>query len=213
MSLQQTLDLAAAQATGILDGAGSVRTDERWPWLNVIVTGRLIGRAHVERYSRDPLEVLHVTVFPPPGSARPIFGADLVGTPKGVSLMAWDWSPTAPRGPVPPALPPLCGRMRKLPAWADQIMSRHAVAIRPQTDEDVRTFLAFVVASLHDYLDTPLGEGDPFPAIRRHAMAQRSNPYLVGTLTAHHGHDVAQRFIREVLWPMPEDVWPVEAAT
>lgn len=209
-SLKETLDLAAMQAVEAMAGYGAVHRDTDWPWDNWIVEGEHVGRGHVERYDHGKLTVLHVAILPPSGSSRPIFGADLVGTDKGVSLMAWDWSPTSPHGPVPPSLPPLCGRMRRLPEWADRIMSTHAVAIRPEEDEDVRTFLMFSLASLRDYLDTRLGYGDPESAIRRYAMAQRSNPSLRGALAKHLGEYAADRYIREVLWPTPDSIWPAE---
>ncbi len=209
--MNHRLDLASARALTLLDTEGAVHRDTRWPWENVLVEGPRVGRAHLERYAHGKLTVWHVAVMPPPGSSRPIFGADVVATEQMASLMAWDWSPTTASSPVPAALPPRCGSWRPLPVWAEPIMSRHAVSIRPDTVSDLDTFIDFAIVSLRDYLATPLGEGDPLPAIRRYALAQRRNKSLIGALRRHLGAVEADRFVREVLWPVPETLWPAAA--
>lgn len=207
------LDAAADACAAALTAAGARLADvPHWPHgLNVV--GRSPhGRAHVERMSAGALEVLHVTVLPAPGTARPIFGADVVGNARMASLAIWDWSPTVPSSPVPTRLAPQCGPSRRLPEWADRILSRHAAAIGPDGVGGLVTFLHHVRASLSDWLALPAGEGDPMPALRRYVMAQRENPRLWSALRAHHEEGEARAYVHGVLWPDPDRLWPEAVA-
>lgn len=206
--ITDALDAAATACVDAMDDAGMwLRSEDEWGWPNTIGTSPAHGRGHVERYTGPKTEILHVTVLPSPGSARPIFGTDIVALGGVVTLMCWDWTPTVPEGPLPRTLPPRCGEARPVPEWADPIFSRHAMIARPVQPGDVEVFLDFAAASLRSYLESPLVTGsDNLPAVRRYVAAQRENDRLWRLLTAHVGEDKARRFIHEVLWPMPE-IW------
>lgn len=95
------------------------------------------------------LQILHSVFFPDPSFDLPVFGADVVAGPAGVSAAIVDLSPVAESLPVviDRALTDRPRRRfsqeRELPAWGG-IFSPHVRFIRPCSPEEEQNFLAEV---------------------------------------------------------------------
>lgn len=94
------------------------------------------------------LDILHCVMFPRPDYPLPIFGVDLVGTPKGISAAIVDLSPITYNRILPQDyryiltnLSPLeFSHPRDLPPWGS-IFSEFCLFIRPVNTEEEEKFL------------------------------------------------------------------------
>jgi phycocyanobilin:ferredoxin oxidoreductase len=95
------------------------------------------------------LQILHSVFFPDPRFDLPVFGADIVAGPAGVSAAIVDLSPVV--GSLPASIdralaarPRRCYlQERELPAWGG-IFSAHVRFLRPASAEEEQSFLAEV---------------------------------------------------------------------
>ncbi len=138
---------------------------------------RGLRKLHLEtaRLGRG-LQILHCVFFPDPRYDLPIFGADIVAGPAGVSAAIADLSPVAPG--LPPAIDtalsqqerPLFSQPRELPAWGS-IFSPHVLFVRPANAAEEQLFIEAVVGLL-TVLGTAVAAGHPQP-IDHAATVQR----------------------------------------
>jgi len=140
-----------AEISGSLDGEALFIRNE-------LGTARGLRKLHLETARLGArLQILHCVFFPDPRFDLPIFGADVVASPAGVSAAIADLSPVADRLPlrfeqVLVSNPgPTFSERRELPDWGS-IFSPHVCFIRPHgTDEEqafvqrVDQFLALMV--------------------------------------------------------------------
>ena len=80
------------------EGVEIMDTDD-YGWENYRYENERFRLAHVERYSHNGLEVVHITCFPRENSKMPVFGFDVVGYQNDekemskISGVFIDWSP------------------------------------------------------------------------------------------------------------------------
>ena len=130
---------------------------------------RGLRKLHLEtaRLGRG-LQILHCVFFPDPRYDLPIFGADIVAGPAGVSAAIADLSPVAPG--LPPAIDtalsqqerPLFSQPRELPAWGS-IFSPHVLFVRPAHAAEEQLFIEAVVSML-EVLGAAVSAGQPQPS-------------------------------------------------
>ena len=95
----------------------------------------------------NQLDILHCVMFPYLSYDLPIFGADLVGGPKGIGAAIVDLSPVNLQAGLPIAYRqalaqqprPTFSQVRELPAWGD-IFSEFCLFIRPVDGEEETSF-------------------------------------------------------------------------
>jgi len=99
------------------------------------------------------LQILHCVFFPDPRYDLPVFGADIVAGPAGVSAAIVDLSPVTealPNG-ISEALnqrqPLVFSQQRELPAWGT-IFSPHVLFVRPADASEEQRFIEAVVGML-----------------------------------------------------------------
>ncbi len=115
------------------------------------------------------LQILHSVWFPDPHYDLPIFGADIVAGPAGISAAIVDLSPTSDALPDRvlnrlEAKPwPAFRQVRDLPAWGAAIFSSKVCFIRPDGAEEERAFQDLVSHYLQ-VMATSVIEATPEPS-------------------------------------------------
>jgi phycocyanobilin:ferredoxin oxidoreductase len=148
------------------------------------------------------LEIGNVLCLPRRDLLLPIFGADLVRIGAQPAMIAADLSPvagenveavSAGRPPLPPG--------GELPAWARQVFSPHALYTRvsdADLDDARRAFLAFP----RTLMALRAAPGDSSAAQRRYCVAHLEDDRGLQLLARMFGDAWAQRFLREVMFPV-----------
>jgi phycocyanobilin:ferredoxin oxidoreductase len=136
---------------------------------NELAAARGLRKLHLETARLGAgLQILHCVFFPDPRFDLPVFGADVVASPAGVSAAIADLSPTRDRLPnaISEALasrPCFAFRQRReLPPWGS-IFSPHVCFIRPDGMDEEQGFIAWV-DTLLDVLSEAIAAGVPDPA-------------------------------------------------
>ncbi len=164
------------------------------------------------------LQILHCVLFPDPRYDLPVFGADIVAGPAGVSAAIVDLSPVADALPeaIEHALAARPRRSyaqeRELPGWGS-IFSPHVRFIRPVGTEEERAFidevgevLEVLTAALRHTPPQPLD--DPATVGRwngqlRYCKQQKQNDKTRRVLEKAFSPDWADRYIEELLFDDP----------
>lgn len=165
------------------------------------------------------LQILHCVWFPDPRYDLPIFGADVVAGPAGISAAIVDLSP------VGPALPELIERNlsaqprpafrqeRALPGWGT-IFSPHVCFIRPDGVDEETLFLK-VVSRYLDNLGSAVMAASPescsdrttrnrFEGQLHYCMQQKRNDKTRRILEKAFDAEWADRYITEILFDDPK---------
>jgi phycocyanobilin:ferredoxin oxidoreductase len=150
------------QISGSLDGEALFIRNE-------LAAARGLRKLHLETARLGAgLQILHCVFFPDPRFDLPVFGADVVASPAGVSAAIADLSPTRERLPaaIDAALasrPCFAFRQRRdLPPWGS-IFSPHVCFIRPDGVDEEQGFIDWV-DTLLDVLSEAIAAGVPDPA-------------------------------------------------
>lgn len=164
------------------------------------------------------LQILHCVFFPDPHFDLPVFGADIVASPAGISAAIVDLSPVGDQLPerIGRALEstpiPAFEQVRELPTWGT-IFSPFVRFIRPTSDQEQDWFVDLVSAYL-----TVLGDAvrtscpDPTDASstvsRYHGqvsycLQQKRNDKTRRVLEKAFGTTWADRYIEEMLFDEP----------
>jgi phycocyanobilin:ferredoxin oxidoreductase len=135
---------------------------------NELAAARGLRKLHLETARLGAgLQILHCVFFPDPRFDLPVFGADVVASPAGVSAAIADLSPTRERLPaaIGAALasrPCFAFRQRReLPPWGS-IFSPHVCFIRPDGIDEEQGFIDWV-DTLLDVLSEAIAAGVPDP--------------------------------------------------
>jgi phycocyanobilin:ferredoxin oxidoreductase len=164
------------------------------------------------------LQILHCVWFPDPRFDLPVFGADIVASPAGVSAAIVDLSPVDDQLP-PPVEQGLAGlirrdwgRPRELPPWGT-IFSPHVLFVRPQSSAEEGAFVDAVgdrLAVLADAVHTgsPQAPGDPATVRRWHGQLrycrnQKQNDKTRRVLEKAFDPIWAERYIEGLLFDDP----------
>jgi len=197
----------------LAERAGALTRPARW-W-NVLIELPMLRRAHVEYFAiAEQIAVLHVCAFPRLHLSAPIFGFDVIAGAQKVTGAFLDLSPldtaSAERaaawgrahGPKRAAF----SQTRTLPDWAEAIFSEHALAVRPNSPQELEAALDLGAETLRWFLgqDWPLA-ADPLAmaeAQDRYCLGQRANLHTFRMLAGLVGEALATRFIVEQLFPL-----------
>ncbi len=164
------------------------------------------------------LQILHCVFFPDPRFDLPIFGADIVAGPAGVSAAIADLSPTGAALPeaIAAALAALpvhpFSQPRELPAWGT-IFSPFVRFVRPGSAEEEGWFIE-EVGGLLDVLTVatntaePQASDDPATVVRYHGQLsycqqQKRNDKTRRVLEKAFHPAWADRYIEELLFDDP----------
>ncbi len=164
------------------------------------------------------LQILHCVLFPDPRYDLPVFGADIVAGPAGVSAAIVDLSPV--RGALPEAIAAALaalpagryGQQRDLPGWGS-IFSPYVRFVRPTSAEDETAFLEEVGGFL-TVLATAIGTAEAQPPDHpatverwqgqlRYCKQQKQNDKTRRVLEKAFNPAWADRYIEELLFDDP----------
>ena len=186
---------------------------------NELAQARGLRKLHLETARLGAgLQILHCVWFPDPRFALPVFGADVVASPAGVSAAIADLSPTGA------ALPPLIENAlqaepvpafrgsRELPPWGS-IFSPHVCFIRPDGPDEESGFvdhvdrllglLASCIDQCHpDPADAP-ATVDRWRAQLSYCQQQKRNDKTRRVLEKAFNPQWADRYIEELLFDDP----------
>ena len=192
-------------------GVTEIYTDD-YGWENYRYENDKFRLAHVERYSHNGLEVVHITAFPRENSKAPIFGFDVVGFESAederskISGVFIDWSPIMYEEKWHDST---WNKDRKLPYWAT-VFSKDFIAVRPTEDEYEKIFEVGFEAfqKWMDKINSDEDLTDDVNEIQQiidnqntYCEHQASNQRTMGALTANIGEEKARYFMTEVLFP------------
>ncbi len=198
--------------SGSLDGEVLFIRNELW-------SSRGLRKLHLEtaRFGLG-LQILHCVWFPDPRCDLPVFGADIVASPAGVSAAIVDLSPV--RGVLPDSIAAALDareqcpyrQRRELPAWG-AIFSPHVLFIRPTDAQEEQWFVEEVGAVLAILAEasrsTPLLTPDDPATIQRwhgqlrYCKQQKQNDKTRRVLEKAFSPSWADRYIEALLFDDP----------
>jgi hypothetical protein len=183
---------------------------EDFGWSNYRYESELFRLAHVERYSDEKIEVLHVTTFPNSTDPSPIFGFDVIATEKKVLGCYFDLSPVSQTQyflsntvEFNEHFP----KRKELPAWADGIFSKDVCFIEPDNDLHFSFFCMQSLKAYSEYLEISVGWSSPLEqktiisGQNRYCEVQSKNPRTFSVLKQKLGEERAKYFMEEILFP------------
>ena len=197
---------------GVLDGEGLLISNE-------LLRCRGVRKIHLElaQLGRG-LQILHCVWFPDPRFDLPIFGADIVAGPAGVSAAIVDLSPVSEAlpGSIDRALAALpkqpFRQSRDLPGWGT-IFSPHVCFIRPDGPDEEDLFqqqVSNVLDVLHQaVLAATCEPADAAPTINRYegqlnyCLQQKRNDKTRRVLEKAFDAEWADRYIELLLFDNP----------
>lgn len=177
---------------------------EDFGWINHRWESKYFRLAHIERYSDEKIEVLHVTTFPHYWSPEPIFGFDVICTDNKIVGAYMDLSPVLKSYPFDDGV---YFRERKpLPEWAT-VFSDRFILLKPINDAEFVRFSEWALDKYAWYVNL-LKEERPAESIHlairkqnRYCEVQASNPRTFSVLKAKIGEERAKYFMENILFP------------
>jgi hypothetical protein len=176
---------------------------EDYGWYNARYESELFRLAHVERYSDNKIEVLHVTTFPHKWSPEPIYGFDVICTDNKVVGAYMDLSPGLLSYNFDEGM--VFKERKPLPEWAT-VFSDKFILLSPESDEEFVRFVNWAVRKYVWYLSRleEMVQGDVEKIIERqntYCKVQASNPRTYNVLKHKIGEERAKYFMEEILFP------------
>jgi hypothetical protein len=177
---------------------------EDFGWYNARYSSELFRMAHVERYSDEKIEVLHVTTFPYQNCTEPIFGFDVIATKNKPVGGYMDLSP----GITSYNFVDIDFLNRKpLPEWAT-VFSDNFLLISPSSDDELTTFCEWAVDKYKWYIEiltNSIKNDILYTEIvtrqNNYCEVQSKNPRTFSVLKAKLGEERAKYFMEEILFP------------
>ena len=164
------------------------------------------------------LQILHCVFFPDPRYDLPIFGADIVASPAGISAAIVDLSPVLERLPASVEQPlaalsiPPFEQVRELPAWGT-IFSPYVRFIRPVNSmeeawfvdlvESYLTVLRGAVETLEPNASDAVSTIDRYQGQLSYCLQQKRNDKTRRVLEKAFSVEWADRYIEELLFDNP----------
>lgn len=164
------------------------------------------------------LQILHCVWFPDPRFDLPVFGADIVASPAGVSAAIMDLSPVT--GELPEGIraalearsPRAYSQPRELPPWGS-IFSPHVRFVRPADATEEETFVEEVAEALGILAEAcrrcPVQRADDPATVERwkgqlrYCKQQKQNDKTRRVLEKAFNPAWAERYIEELLFDDP----------
>lgn len=177
---------------------------EDFGWVNHRWESKQFRLAHVERYSDDKIEVLHVTTFPHYWSPEPIFGFDVICTDNKVVGAYMDLSPVMKSYPFDDGM--TFKERKPLPEWAT-VFSDRFILLKPINDHEFMRFTEWALDKYAWYVNI-LKEGWSAESIHlairkqnRYCEVQANNPRTFSVLKSKIGEQRAKYFMENILFP------------
>lgn len=162
------------------------------------------------------LDILHCVMFPRSTYPLPMFGADLVAGPRGISAAIVDLSPMTTDRALSETyakrlanLPDLkFAEPRELPTWGD-IFSPFCLFVRPVNAQEEKAFVDRVIAMLTLHCEaaivaqpvtTPEAEAEIVARQRYYCQKQKQNDKTRRVLQKAFGEEWTDRYINQVLF-------------
>jgi len=180
-----------------------IPTDD-FGWENYRWKSDVFRLAHIERYSDNKIEVLHVTTFPHEWSPEPIFGFDVICTNNMVVGMYMDLSPGLIAYPFDEGVD--FKERKPLPEWAT-VFSDRFILLKPDNDKEFIRFSNWVLNKYKWYLSVLQNKAtiqnidDVIVMQNKYCEVQSQNPRTFSVLKSKIGEERAQFFMKEVLFP------------
>jgi len=174
-----------------------------------------LRKIHLETAKLGSLDVLHCVFFPDSNYDLPIFGADVVATPRGVGAAIVDLSPV---GDFSPTLNEKLKNIstsfnfkeeRDLPEWGS-IFSPYCKFLRPTNKVEESQFVNAVESYLTVYTLAVMeakpveGEEERLQAQLNYCNQQKKNDKTRGILERCFNKEWADRYMDEVLFDEPK---------
>jgi hypothetical protein len=203
--LQQAGDTFEAYINAIPSDTTPIATED-FGWYNARFRSEVFRLAHVERYSDNRIEVLHVTTFPHEWSPEPIFGFDVICTDNKVVGAYMDLSPGVITYPFDEGID--FKERKPLPEWAT-VFSDRFILLKPESDVEFRRFVSWTFRKYKWYLQQLLEKqtGNPDEIIAKqntYCSIQAQNPRTFSVLKSKIGEERARYFMHEILFPQIE---------
>lgn len=164
--------------------------------------------AHIERYSDDKIEVLHVTTYPYVTCGEPIFGFDVICVESKVVGIYMDFSPILiDYGNFTKDIN--IKNNKPLPEWAS-IFSDYFVRFSPQDDEEFINFCKWVLNKYEWYLHKLknrifINDRNISRSVvelqNEYSRVQQNNPRTFNILKKKLGEEKATYFMNTILFP------------
>jgi hypothetical protein len=177
---------------------------ENFGWSNWRFRSKHFRMAHVERYSANKLEVLHVTTFPHKWSPEPIFGFDVITTDSKPVGCYMDFTPVMRHYDVDYGDGWTTGK--DLPEWAT-VFSEKFLIVTPKDKEELYKFCEMGMGLYSGYLMNTLyaEHKDDVNKIveiqNNYCHVQAQNPRTLTVLKNKIGQEKAEYFMNEILFP------------
>lgn len=179
---------------------------EDFGWTNHRYQSDTFRLAHIERYSDDKIEVLHVTTFPHRWSPEPIFGFDVICTDNKILGAYMDFSPVIKTYDF--ATDVEFKDLKPVPEWAT-VFSKDFLTLKPRDDDEFVRFSAWALDKyvwyLHILSQKFMTEWeDEYRVIEmqnRYCEVQASNPRTYNVLKHKIGEQRAKHFMQDILFP------------
>ena len=192
--------------------AHPIPTSSDYDWENYRYCSHLFRQAHVERYTKNNLDVLHFVVLPHVDYPTPIFGFDAISSLKSqtVSGLFLDWSPVGSSDydwttPTLDNLP-----KRNLPEWGTSIFSKQFIATEKLSYEQFLIALPDIKYAYTRYTDLIKNDqmlyDNSYTTMtieyqNKYCAQQALNPRTRAALTHEIGQDKAKKFMETILFP------------
>lgn len=209
MNYKQHLDELAIKLRELLENRKYVNAipTEDYGWENYRYSCDLFRLAHIERYSDNKIEVLHLTTFPHSWDTAPIFGLDIITTDKTVTGCYMDMSPTLQVEDIAFDLDADFQDRKPIPEWATVFSSRF-ILLKPKNNVEFIRFCDWAIKKYVEYLDLIIAQKHRVELkdlIRegqnRYCEVQSNNPRTLTVLKNLIGEEKASYFMQNILFP------------
>lgn len=172
-------------------------------WQNYRYISDVFRLAHIERYSDNKIEVLHITTFPHQWSPEPIFGFDVIATKENVIGVYMDFSPIIHVYEFDDGFD--FKERKPTPEWAT-VFSNQFICLKPIDDIEFMRFSDWVYQKYIWYLEIlkrkiVVNSNEIIQNQNRYCAVQASNPRTFNVLKAKIGEETARYFMEQILFP------------
>ena len=212
MNYKLYLDYLAERFQTIITAQNTTIIDtEDFGWTNHRYNADSFRMAHIERYTDDKVNVLHVTTFPNQWSPEPIFGFDIITNQNMVIGAYMDFSPGLKTYNFTEGI--TFEDRKPIPEWAT-VFSDQFLTLKPKDDDEFMRFCDWAIQKYELYLGILAEkymveweeEHEIIELQNNYCQVQASNPRTYNVLKAKIGERRAKYFMEEILFPqIPTD--------
>ena len=209
MNYKEYLNQMSDSLRKIVEGRDHVNPipTEDYGWENYRYNSSKFRLAHIERYSDDKVEVLHLTTFPHNRDTAPIFGLDIITTENTITGCYMDMSPTFSIKDIPFDEGINFEHRKPIPEWATVFSSRF-ILLKPKDDTEFIRFCDWAIVKYIYYLDNIIGQksslylmSEIIKGQNNYCDVQASNPRTLSVLKKLIGEEKAVYFMKNILFP------------